>query len=208
MIPYSCTEVVRFKTTNRNDVFFTESVKYINYYSEVRDVDTVLVEDSNSGYSMYETVYPEVNIKAAGGNSNIVPIVERTLANTEKTLLVIADGSAFGPYAQELMTYLNSNRSRLIVWFPESFEYLLLVSKIVYRKGTEDILRNPIDHIESSLFDSWEQYFTFLVSDILKGYTGKAYSKSKLSMFLLNDTNLQKFRDTVPVEIQKLLDKH
>ena len=105
--------------------------------------------------------------------------VRRTVRDAKaSSILVIADGSAFGP---EVETVLAVGRyKRLQLFLPESFEWLVLSSDLFKDKKTRDMLLHPADYIESSEFFSWERFFTKqLIQLTADGFL--AYEKSSLN---------------------------
>lgn len=105
--------------------------------------------------------------------------VRRTVRDSQvSSILVIADGVAFGP---EIETVLALGRyKRLQLFLPESFEWLVLSSGLFKDKKTQDMLLHPADYIESSEFFSWERFFTKLLIQLTAGGF-LAYEKSSLN---------------------------
>lgn len=76
----------------------------------------------------------------------------------------------------------------IIVCLPESFEWLILKSGLINAENIQDILDNPSDHIESSEFFSWENFFEkYLIEKTTD--TPFKYAKSKINPVYLNETN-------------------
>lgn len=59
-----------------------------------------------------------------------------------------------------------------------------------------EILESPEDHIDSSVYFSWEQYFTALLSEKTNG-TYMQYTKAHLAPFYLQNENVQKILDEI-----------
>lgn len=112
-----------------------------------------------------------------GSNSNFD--VHRTVRDSQvSSILVIADGAAFGP---EIETVLALGRyKRLQLFLPESFVWLVLSSGLFKDKKTQDMLLHPADYIESSEFFSWERFFTKQLIQLTAGGF-LAYEKSSLN---------------------------
>ena len=111
--------------------------------------------------------------------SNSTFDVHRTVRDAKaSSILVIADGVAFGP---EIETVLALGRyKRLQLFLPESFEWLVLSSGLFKDKKTQDMLLHPADYIESSEFFSWERFFAKqLIQPTAGGFL--AYEKSGLN---------------------------
>lgn len=86
---------------------------------------------------------------SAKGKTNIFQTVRDSQVSS---ILVIADGTAFGP---EIETVLALGRyKRIKLFLTESFEWLVLSSGLFKDKRTQDMLLHPADYIESSEFFS------------------------------------------------------
>ena len=112
-----------------------------------------------------------------GSNSNFD--VHRTIRDSQvSSILVIADGAAFGP---EIETVLALGRyKRLQLFLPESFEWLALSPGLFKDKKTQDMLLHPADYIESSEFFSRERFFTKQLIQLTAGGF-LAYEKASLN---------------------------
>lgn len=80
----------------------------------------------------------------------------------EVKILVIADGAAFGAEMEKLMRLIKE-RPNVTLYLPESFEWLILKSKVVEAPEIYEILEHPEDYIESRDYFSWERFFTALL---------------------------------------------
>ena len=107
----------------------------------------LIVEDSNAGFEFYESLSDRKgwSVKSANGKSNIFAEILNNL-QTEK-ILVIADGAAFGAEMDRIMKLLH-NQDNIMLYLPESFEWLILKSGILNDKEIRMILENPQDYIE------------------------------------------------------------
>ena len=110
-------------------------------------------------------------------------------------ILIIADGAAFGS-EMEKMIQLASHRKKIVLYLPESFEWILLESGIIEDSRISEILSAPEKYIESSKYFSWEQYFTRLLIDVTTD-TYLKYSKSKLNDVYLHPNNIKKIKDVL-----------
>ena len=72
----------------------------------------------------------------------------------------------------------------IVLYLPESFEWLVLKSGVI--DGAETMLDNPGNFIESSQYVSWERFFTDVLVQKTKG-TYLQYSKKKINPVYLND---------------------
>ena len=127
-LPYSVDEIYGLKNTNRSTTKYpvysrTYASTYRIYGKSEFDgakPQVVIVEDSNSGYEFFAVLCKNSGIPciSAGGKSNIYDIA---LNRKERDILVIADGAAFGPEMEFLVSLQRFKRIKLFL--PESFEW-------------------------------------------------------------------------------------
>lgn len=96
-----------------------------------------------------------------------------------RRLLIIADGAAFGSEMERVMQKV-SVTDQIMLYLPESFEWLILKSGIVESQDIRDIINDPSQYIDSEKYMSWERYFTSLLVERTKD-TYLHYSKNKLN---------------------------
>ena len=106
-------------------------------------------------------------------------------------MIVIADGAAFGPYADRVLKLQREHPANITVCLPESFEWLLLKAAIVGSRDAEAMLADPSSHIESSRYFSWEHYFTDYLERLTEGQPF-AYGKDKLAYAYMAEANASK----------------
>lgn len=191
LLPYSPDEVYTIKNITRGygqikRVYscFKRIYSREDFISEnIEKPDVVIVEDSNSGFQFFKNYFDKFNIEclSANGNSNIAKEVLKL--SKEKCVLVIADGAAFGSQIEKLLEIKLSRK--VILYLPESFEWLILDSGLIKSTEIEKILEKTSDFVESSEFFSWEQFFTY----ILRENTKTSYLKYEKS--ILNKSYLQ-----------------
>lgn len=140
--------------------------------------DTVVVEDSNSGYEFFRAVCGERGIvcTSAGGKSNLKTVMSKL---GREPALVIADGAAIGSEMNELYQ-LMCHKPSIICYLPESFEWIVLKSGMIDGKILQDMLDHPEDFIESRDYFSWERFFAALLAEYTEGSYFR-YTKSKLN---------------------------
>lgn len=80
----------------------------------------------------------------------------------------------------------------ILLYLPESFEWLILKAGVIPGADMDNILKNPADYIESAQYFSWEQYFTELLIRLSSVRDYMRYSKEKLMPFYLQEENVQK----------------
>ena len=77
-------------------------------------------------------------------------------------------------------------RENLVLYLPESFEWLILSSGILKDTEVAQILQTPSDYIDSRDYFSWERYFTALLTEKTAG-TYLNYTKKTLNEAYLGD---------------------
>lgn len=147
----------------------------------------VIVEDSNAGFEFYQGLSEkqEWSVVSAGGKSNMFAETIRNLGNEDGKLLVIADGAAFGSEMDRMMKLVREKKN-VVLYLPESFEWMILKSGILDDKEVQRILAAPQNFIESSEYVSWERYFTvLLIQKTNDSYL--RYTKRKLNPVYLQE---------------------
>ena len=116
--------------------------------------DLVITEDSNSGYEFYHKLFGETCCSAEG-KSNILSYLQKSQG---KEILAIVDGAAFGPEMQHVMQYIRDTRNKIVLYAPESFEYLLLRANIIDK--TSEVTEKTYELADSRQYFSWEEFYT------------------------------------------------
>lgn len=147
----------------------------------------LVTEDSNSGYQFFSAIAREDCIPGGGFSSSgkpntsckekIVTQVEILCKSNEDSVLVIADGAAYGGEIDSLCL-LSRIYPNVRYYLYESFEWLLLHTPVFYKqKGIKSAVEYP--QVASESFLSWEKYFTNLLIGSSRGIKKYAYSSSK-----------------------------
>lgn len=195
-LPYSVEEIYEMRPYRHSMKFGKVYNGTRRFYSDIpiqnrsiTDADTLITEDSNSGYEFFLHVADEKGIRciSAHGKSKIF----NTLVDTNQKVIVIADGAAFGSEIDRIYKLQTTNPGKITLYLPESFEWLILKSNVLRMQDIREILEAPENHIDSSVYFSWEQYFTQLLSDRTNG-TYMQYTKAHLAPFYLQNENIQK----------------
>ena len=182
-LPYSIKEVYGIRNVSGNRYqgtkrLFSEFYPLCNIdVDNIQKPDLVIVEDSNSGYQFFENFFSKHGVQcvSANGKSNIY----RELINCKySTALIIADGAAFGPEIERVLSLKKAKN--LIIYLPESFEWIVLSSGIVKDNEVNEKLAEPSNYIESQKYFSWERFFTALLNDKTND-TYLQYDKSSLN---------------------------
>ncbi|MGM9519898.1 MAG: translation initiation factor 2, partial [Phascolarctobacterium sp.] len=112
--------------------------------------------------------------------SNIFKILQQ---HRKEKVLVVADGAAFGCEMEKIMQLMRLGR-RIILYLPESFEWLVLKSGVIEDGEIKAILDDPSSFIDSKIFFSWERFFTNLLiqksKDTYLHYNKKSLNKAYL----------------------------
>lgn len=199
-LPYSVEEIYGIRSSGK---YAGLKQTYHEFYhifgdhvpNELFIPDTVIVEDSNSGFDFFNGLSEnkDYSVISAGGKSNIF---KETFIRKDSAVVIIADGAAFGAEMDRVMK-LVSGRKNIVLFLPESFEWLILNSDLLQSSEVSDILKSPSDHIESSEYFSWERFFTHLLIEKTQD-TYLKYAKRKLNDAYLNDAAAKKIIKTIP----------
>lgn len=169
---------------------------YRNDRTPFGNITKVVTEDSNSGFQFFEYICREADIPciSASGKSNIC---RKMMDNQNERLLIIADGAAFGSEMEKVMGLIR-DYGNVMLYLPESFEWMVLKSGIIQDKELRTMSENWGNYIESRNFFSWEQFFTFLLIEKTKD-TYLHYNKKNL--------NLSYLKGNLPDKILNVMEK-
>ena len=187
MLPYSIEEIYEITVDkhypNLKKTYNTLVRRYKDFQGKVKP-DLILVEDSKSGYQFVQRAFTAIPCKSCNGKSNIVSSIKNI---KEKNILIIVDGAAFGSNADRLFAEImnkNYTGKHVVIFAPESFEWLILRSNLFYNTVREN-LESTYNYADSKKYESWEQYYTSLLIKItLK--TPAQYNKANLNKFYLH----------------------
>lgn len=186
-LPYSVEEIYGIRTSGKYGTLKQSYHEFYRIYGQdvlKNDVkpEMVITEDSNSGYQFFRSICSDYSLKCdtAHGKSNIFHYLN---INKDEKVLVIADGAAFGPEIDKVMQLLRE-RENVVLYLPESFEWLILSSGVLRDGEVRKILNEPSDTIESRDYFSWERFFTAILTEKTKG-TYLAYTKRALNSIYL-----------------------
>lgn len=202
-LPYSVKEIYGIKNKSGNRYqstkrLYSEFVKlYPSSLDSIPDPDLVVVEDSHAGFEFFNHYFSQRDIQciSADGKSNIFQLLRQT---EKSTILVIADGAAFGPEIESI-SKLSAIRN-IILYLPESFEWMILKSDVLNSRDVREKLEDPASHIESQKYFSWERFFTELLVQSSKG-TYLQYNKNKLNPAYLNEHIENRIIEVIPNDI-------
>lgn len=170
-LPYSVEEIYGIRESGKYASLKQTYHEFFHIYGRTGTKpikpDTIIVEDSNAGYEFFARLPKgrDCTVISAGGKSNIYAEI---MKNQSKQLLVIADGAAFGPEMDRVMKQADRKKG-LVLYLPESFEWMILKSGVVLDADLNAILETPESYIESSRYFSWERFFTELLTNVTTG---------------------------------------
>lgn len=183
-LPYSIEEIYGIRESGKYASIKQVYNEFYHIYSRKKRISElipseIIVEDSNAGFEFFSEVSRNkpYTVTSANGKSNIFDeIMEKDRGGI---LLVIADGAAFGAEIDRVMKLVRE-RENIILYLPESFEWLILNSGIIDEREVRSVLNKPQNYIECREYFSWERFFTaFLVKKTERTYL--QYTKRKLN---------------------------
>lgn len=201
-LPLSINEIYRISTQVRSHSIMSEyySNTFTNVYKTISsgfNIETILTEDSGSGFAIYSHCFPEADAYTAHGNANLIAKLRDIdkLRRVNGIIAIFLDGSVYGVYIQELIFTMRNCSNSVVVYAPESLEWVLLnvIPKIEFSfPFNEDVLINSQNYCDNDAFsalvspytgfkhsfESWEQLYTAYLT-YLMSKTDSPYSKSK-----------------------------
>lgn len=203
-LPYSVEEIYGLRTSEKYAGLKKIYHELYNLYGSMDKEclclgDKVITEDSNSGYEFFSQLYKDkkIDVVSANGKSNVAKILKSC---NDEQVLVIGDGAAFGSEMEAVMRYVD-NSNKIMLYLPESFEWILLNSGIIEDSDIAKILQRPEENIDSQQYFSWERYFTYLLSMKTKD-TYLQYSKAHLNENYLKGNVFDRIKNTLPEKIK------
>lgn len=189
-LPYSVEEIYGIRTSGKYGTLkpcYHEFYRIYGAQTLKKDIkpEVVITEDSNSGYQFFNSVCRQQQLKCEtmNGKSNVFHYLNM---HKNERILVIADGAAFGSEIDRVMQ-LMGGKDQVVLYLPESFEWLILKAKVVKSKWADQVLEKPWEYVESKTYFSWERVFTAVLIEETNG-SYLAYAKRKLNPAYLNDS--------------------
>jgi hypothetical protein len=181
-LPYSVKEIKSLVTINNKGHFETSLTELFNLrrLEKIFKPEIIVTEDKKSGYEFFSTVM-KYNCVSAEGNGNISNKLETLKQYND--ILIIVDGAAFGALYNDVLRYAKSSTRKIVIWAPESFEYLILKSGTVEHESLDDYLGETYNYADSCKFYSWEQYYVWLLNELCMYNNIGTYSKSSLNNY-------------------------
>lgn len=195
-LPYSVEEIYRVACKGKKhwlEKIYQPNPNHILSQSQKISFETILTEDSNSGYQFFKeySLLFSKNCFSASGKTKIYSWLKE---HKGEKIMIVADGAALGPEINLIKQLDQQQDYHISVFVPESFEWLILNSGTVSSNEILTILDNPTDYIESRDYFSWEQFFTDLLKKTTKD-TIFAYNKKTINKRYLSKENIMKIAD-------------
>ncbi|MBR2188418.1 MAG: translation initiation factor 2 [Eubacterium sp.] len=198
-LPYSVNEIYGIRTSGKYHFPHKIYHEFYPIYQSNEQFDSgdvvLAVEDSGAGFQFFSAAADKTKCISAGGNANLYQLALQ-LYKTSR-VVVIADGAAFGAFVEKIVSLARVSK-KIMLYMPESFEWLILKSGAVEIAGISDILNEPEKYIESASYFSWERFF----SDLLERETAadpiRHYQKNDLAPYYLGIRNKEKILRTLP----------
>ena len=188
-LPYSVEEIYGIKTSGKYGTLKQSYHEFYrlygaNMYERNINPEIVITEDSNSGYQFFDNVCKESKLgcESMNGKSNVFHYLNK---HKDEKILVIADGAAFGSEIHRVLRLIE-NRRNVVLYLPESFEWMILKAGVLKNSQVEKLVNDPSEFVESSEYFSWERFFTAVLIEETKD-TYLAYAKKKLNPVYLNE---------------------
>ena len=201
-LPYSVNEIYEIKSSGKYHSLkriYNSTDHHIYYLGKAsRDLqyDTVITEDSKSGFQFYSDFFSksEMEVLSAESNSGIFKWLDE---NKGRKVLVIADGAAFGSAIDRVLKLQSSPNFRLCL--PESFEWLIMKSGLIKTADISFVLDNTSDYVESSEYFSWENFFeNYLIQNTVN--TQFQYAKREINPVYLIEANSKKIAEEIGIK--------
>lgn len=194
-LPYSVHEIYGIRNSGKYGSLKRTYNEFYHLYraegnNQTIKPEKVITEDSNSGYQFFQGICARENQIAcvsAQGKSNIFAAIMR---QPYEKILVIADGAAFGSEMEKVMRLVKEFPD-IVLYLPESFEWLILKSGLIDGGEITKMLEHPEEYIESRDYFSWERYFAEqLIQKTQNSYL--KYAKRQLNPAYLQQKSSEK----------------
>lgn len=136
------------------------------------------------------------NITILSGDSGTGKSTLYRMVSDYSRVAVIADGAAFGAEIEELAERQKKSNGLLVLYLPESFEWLVIRSGVVGSASLPE-MEHPEDYADSGEYFSWERYFTALLTRLSGTEEYRHYRKDKLASFYLQESSVQKIKTEI-----------
>ncbi|KIR02307.1 hypothetical protein P261_01122 [Lachnospiraceae bacterium TWA4] len=190
-LPYAIQSIYELRTEINEKIKVTRMYELYKFVERSGIPEIVVTEDSNSGAEMMEKIFAKKVIPAKG-NGNVSREISKYVVGTS-VIFAIVDGAAFGGFISQLMNLAKLN-SDIVIFAPESFEYMVLQTDAFKRKLTDE-LENTWKYCDISKYLTWEQYYTELLQELCSREFGFNYNKAQIHQSLLNDEMMRQVKE-------------
>jgi GTPase SAR1 family protein len=169
---YAVNEIYEFHREKKNSYYLNS---LYNFYTDSKlnmKPNLVITEDSTSGLDTIKSLL-KCEVVTSNGKDNMVNTILSYQDSGYNNIYVIVDGAAYGNEIEDTI------KTGVYIFAPESFEWLLLVTD-TFNKYCKEELSRTYDFAESSLYETWENYYEYLLKDVSSKYLHEKYSKKHL----------------------------
>ena len=92
--------------------------------------------------------------------------------------------------------------NRVVLYLPESFEWLILNSGVIIDAELEAILEHPENYVDSMQYFSWEQFFTHILIEKTE-HSYLKYSKRSLNPTYLHENIKTKILNSMEIIVEE-----
>ncbi len=205
-LPYSVEEIYGIRTSDRYAGLKQVYHELYRIYEDSLQLDEggvpeVITEDSNAGYDFFSDICGDrIRCISAGGKSGIAAILGN---HTDDDVMIIADGAAFGSEMEKVVRLIRDG-AHVLLYLPESFEWMILSSGVINDPEIRAILEAPEEYISGEEYLSWERYFAELLS-VKSRDSYLKYNKRKLNPAYLRETEKKRIIAIIPDAVRNIL---
>ncbi len=161
-----------FYEWNQDNFLYSLIPHYQNYDKLDCSQSKYVVEDGKSGLQYFKSKFNDV--ETPHGNANLFKFEDR---------YIIADAAGIGRFMNVIV---QNNKEGM--YLPTSFE--CVVSKGLFPDSPEVL--EPLEYCSDRTFNSFEWYYTDLLSKLLKESTGSWYRKGQCPDYIINSKSVGK----------------
>lgn len=197
-LPYSINEIYGLREADPSKYKQAEQVYneiyqlYTSVLENTFQADSVITEDSQSGYQFFRAAFGE-DVVTAYGKSKVLAMLRQSHEGGKKAVAIV-DGAAFGPEMNRVHEWLKWHDD-CAVFAPESFEYLVLSSGVI--DVPDKVLTETYNYADSMKYMSWEQFYTAYLIQMTNG-TQQQYMKSRLAEYYKTEGSIKMILSTLP----------
>lgn len=196
-LPYSPLEIYEFKGRIVGDCCLRKTVNVYEWKDLLPiNADVVIVEDSKVGYYFFKETLNCI-VESAYGDGNLQNMLKEKIVEGYKSIVLIGDDAAIGCSIRKLMDIVQVNVDvNVYLFFPESFEYLVLKANIFSQDISQELLET-YNYAETSEFFSWERYYTHLLGIVSNSRGGYRKESKYLPKYLISEINVDRIYSVI-----------